>query len=276
MSLLATWGVGAQEGAESGSEAVEPPLPEQIGAINDYAASLGRESRHTLRRHIEALAAEAVEVVLLITLLDPFSDSPRMSQAIWNRWGLSSNSLLLLFVREGDRWVFEQRTGEELPRRPLGDEARREIRALLDDRRIASAAIRAVEGVAEAFEIGTLGAEERSPPGREPSGQATPGEDEGQSRAFWKRPLFWGLLGGLGGVALVWGAIRFALTWLCPRCGARMQRQTVGRRIQPLAQARPRASRGGRGRAGGRKRSRTLVYYYCQRCGYRRSSRGEG
>lgn len=236
------------------AQAQAPPLPERMGAINDYAAALGRESRRELQAQIETLERRGVSVVVLITLLDPFSDPARLAEAIRQRWELSEKSVLLLFVREGERWAFEARAEPELSSRltalRLGA-PRQAIQALLNERRVAAAALVAVAHLTELFE-----------PPREPSSPETvpPARDWARetARPFWGSALFWVLAAGGGALALVGGLVWFALTWLCPRCAGRLRRRAP----------RPFEVRGRSPRRGS--------IYYCRRCGFTRAARRRG
>lgn len=236
-------------------QAEEPPLPQPIGAINDYGAQLGPETRKQLQALADALKAQAdVRLVLLITLLDPFSNPAQLATAIWDAWNLDSRTVLLLFVREEGDWRFFVQAGSELAPTLLApdvQEVLERVRGLTAQRRIAQAARKVMEGLAEHFQ---------------PSLAERPSSTEVsplKGQASW-RP--W-LVGGLAGL----GALGFTL-WVaqrgrCPRCGERLRR-----REQSAGMA---SFRHGRSRLQTRSDRRGWVYY-CRRCGYARvASRGE-
>jgi len=223
----------------------EPPLPKPIGAINDYAAALGPKSRKELDALIGRLRTEGIEVRLLITLLDPYSDPKLLSQRLWEEWGLSSKgTVLLLFVREEDRWRFHWRASPDLAPRLSNKAAwkhREAIQALLIQRRVAQAARRAVSALSDL--LGGSGETEATAPQR------------GTSRLFQSRWVGYGL-GAIAAVGLMIGLIRWALVWLCPECGSRLKRESG------------RAFGFGYGSWVRGRRTRRNWVYYCRRCGW--------
>jgi len=215
-----------------------------MGAINDYAAALGRESRGKLQGWIDRLRRDQVEITLLITLLDPFSDPRMLAEAIWEEWGLGGErAILLLLVREADSWRFHYKAGRELAEQlrvyPMG-EYRRHVEELLGERRVGRAALAAVKGL-----LDMLG----GPPEDLSAGAAGP---------KIASPALWYVVGGFF-IALLMGLIWALRVRLCPRCGGRLRRDAaaLGPSYARLA------GRGGRERV-----------YYCSRCGYLRVLRG--
>jgi len=222
-----------------------------MGAINDYAAALGPKSRQELKALIELLRAEGVNVTLLITLLDPYSNPELLSQSIWEEWGLEAEAtVLLLFVREEDRWRFHWRASPDLTSSLSSQSASSQksaIEALLAQRRVAQAARRAVK-----FLSGLLT--------RAPVGERSEAAAPQQEAHSWvkSRGLWYGLLGGLGGVGLVIALLRLAVIWLCPNCGSRLKRES-GRSLGFAYGGWSQSRRGHKNRV-----------YYCRRCGYLR------
>ncbi len=243
-------------------EEAPPPLPKAMGAINDYAAVLGKESREQLQTWINELKTKSkINVVLLITLLDPYSDPPTLTQKIWEAWKLGGEpTIFLLFVREADRWAFDWKFTQDLAPRlvdlSLGGELIRSMQALLNERRVGTAAMQAVERLkATLIELET--------PESQPQAQEEPSlpAPANVPRSFVGSPAFWSIVGGAAGIAVIAGLIWFALTWLCPGCGGRLSRGST-RTFGPSYSLRSRRRRGER-------------VYYCRRCGYLRVRRGE-
>jgi uncharacterized membrane protein YgcG len=240
------------------SPADEPPLPQPIGAINDYAAILGRESRQQLQSWIDELKAKReINVVLLITLIDPYSDPPALMEKIWESWKLGAEqTIFLLLVREADLWFFQAKASPDLA---LPDsEYRRSIQRLLDERRVGTAAMRAVEHLKNAL----LEPETPEPHPEIVDSQSPETTLPQRSPSFLGSPLFWSIGAGFGLIASV---IWWALLWLCPGCGSRLQRSTT----RAFGRWGLRA-----GSRGNRRRAQERVYY-CRRCGYSRVRRGE-
>jgi hypothetical protein len=244
------WGIWADE-----SQPQPPlPLPKPIGAINDYAAALGRESREQLQALIAELRSERkVAVTILITLLDPYSDPRRLSEALWEEWKLGpERTIFLLLVREADRWRFHWKASPDLAAQlsdPMG-EYHRSIQGLLEERRVGRAALQAVEYLTE-----LLG----GPKGVGPEPRFEP--EDRSLRPFLGSPPFWYLLGGVAGMGVLWVLIRMVRVRLCPECGRRLSRRSA----QAFGPSYARLARRG---------ARDWVYY-CQRCGYLRIRRGE-
>ncbi|MFB6285554.1 MAG: TPM domain-containing protein, partial [Candidatus Bipolaricaulia bacterium] len=133
IAILAFVGLALLTGAANGQEDIS--LPQQMGAINDYAASLGRQTREHLQSQVERLSSEAnVDLAVLISLIDPFSDPARYAEAIWRQWDLGSKrSVLLVVVREAEtRWAFRV-LGSSGISDQLSVLRRGEARAAIDD-----------------------------------------------------------------------------------------------------------------------------------------------
>lgn len=247
-------------------QAEEPPLPQPIGAINDYGAQLGPETRKQLQALAETLKAQAdVRLVLLITLLDPFSNPAQLAAAIWDAWDLDSRTVLLLFVREEGDWRFFVQAGSELAPTLLAPDVQgglERVRGLTAQRRIAQAAREALEGLAKRFQPSSA---EKSPlagKNQVPSGTKGPPSEEVINWRPW--PWLVGGLAGLGALGLTLWALQRRR---CPRCGERLRRRGPSAGMASF--------RHGRSRLQTRSDRRGWVYY-CRRCGYARvASRGE-
>ncbi len=248
MSRRAFWVIGGMIcfGLFKGLAAEEPPLPQPIGELNDYAGILGQESRQQLQRSIDELKTQGVKVFLLITLLDPFSDPAQLAERIWQAWKLApERTILIVFVREADQWALWWKLTPDLASQldySSTGEYRSSLERLLKERRVGQAVVHSIESLRGWF--APPKASEELPPRAGPSAGS---------------PLFWYLLAGAGGVGMIAGLIWFALVWLCPECGGRLSRRS--------------AWAFGPGRwARSRRRERV---YYCARCGYLRIRRGE-
>lgn len=254
----------------------EPDLPQQIGAVNDYAASLGRQTREGLQTQIDRLRSEAnVDVAVLISLIDPFGDPARYAESIWNEWGLGSErTVLLVYVREGgERWAFRVRASSDVSSRLSGlrlGATRTAIDDALADGDVAEAVRIAVDALAERWAPGTP-ASSGEPGDADPSGStSTSNSASPTDRSPWWGSV-WVWIGGGALVVLIGigGLIWAMLVWFCPRCGARLQKRTESSTAW---------DRVGRGRS-----SRSV--YYCPSCRYvrrlrkrstqRRRTRGE-
>jgi len=242
-------------------EATEPPLPQAMGAINDYAAVLGKESRQQLQSWIDELKTKAkISVFLLITLLDPYSDPPTFTDKLWKSWQLEAEgTIFLLLAREADQWVFYWRSSPDVASRlasPRGNEDYGpSIQKLLGERRVGTAAMRAVEHLREKL----IPSEPQPKPEQE--SPTSPSSSRTASSAIVGSRVFWYVFGGIAGAGLTGGMLWLAFVWLCPSCGGRLSRRSA----QPI---RSFYARGVRKRAGER-------VYYCHRCGYRRVRRRE-
>lgn len=239
------------------AEEPRPLLPGRIGDLNDYGAQLGEGTRRTLQSQIDRLRERAgARVTVLITLLDPFSDPERYAREIWKRWELDQEqgqeqgqAVLLVFVREGERWAFAWQASSDLMDRLGGSwaaELRRAVDERLQERRVAAAARRALSTLSDALDVG--------PP-------AAPPEPPAVRRSTWPyAPAFgWGVGIGLGLGALYLG-LRWVVRWVCPACGRKLHRRSAG--MSHLY---------GRRRRNGARRSPREWVYYCRRCGYHRS-----
>ena len=262
--LLAITGCCLLGGRSAAQDA--PDLPQQMGTINDYAASLGRQTRDQLQSQIDRLRTDAnVNVAVLISLIDPFSDPARYAEAIWDEWELGdARTVLLVYVREGgERWAFRVRASSDVSNRlsalRLG-EARTSIDSALADRDVAEAVRIGVGALAERWAPETpspSNAADETPTSTSetddaPSSTVTASGGEGPP---WWRSL-WAWIGGgiLVGLAVLGGVVWTLLTWFCPRCGARLRKREAS--VMPWQ----RAVRG---------RGRRSVYY-CPRCRYER------
>lgn len=238
-------------GFELGAVADEPPLPQAIGDINDYAGILGPESRQQLQSLIDELKHQQVNIRLLITLLDPYSDPTLLVEKLWQKWELSEEqTVFVLLVKESDHWVFHWRFSQDLASQlepSLVGKHRSSLQRLLDERRVGRAAVQAVESLRELL--------------AKPQIQELNKSLEGAKvrRPFLGSPAFWYLSGGLAGVGGLVGLIWLALVWLCPQCGRRLRRSYW---FRPSYARRARERRGD-------------PVYYCPQCGYMRVRRGE-
>ena len=248
----------------------QPPvdLPQPLGAISDYGAQLGRSTRIQLQTQIDDLYQEAgIRVYVLVTLLDPFGNPSVLAERIWEAWALdegedSEKTVLLLFVREGEPWAFRWRAGSALApqlRSPEMRETWEAVTALVEERKIAQAVREGVGGLHRFF-VGPSPEPTPSPPSKEQRPSARTGRTP-----IWLY-VVWGFFGLL---ALLGGLIAYALVWLCPECGARLQRSPIGAYGLPPG---PRSLRSS-SRRGARGARRGWVYY-CRRCGYRRVRSG--
>jgi len=265
IATLALVGLALLTGSASAQEEIS--LPQQMGAINDYAASLGRQTREHLQSQVDRLSSEAnVDLAVLISLIDPFGDPARYAEAIWSQWELGSErSVLLVYVRAAEsRWVFRARgssdVSDQLSTLRVG-QTRSAIDDALADRDVAEAVRAGVDALTAQWAPvtdspssadGTTGSDSATSSSDGAAATAQPAESP------WWQPLWAWIAGGvallLGILALVVWAL---LTWFCPRCGSRLRRRT--------ATPRP-GERAGRGEA-----SRSV--YSCPNCRYVRRPR---
>lgn len=240
-------------------EPAPPPLPKAMGAINDYAAALGRESRQQLQGWIDELKAKSkLSVFLLITLLDPYSDPPTFSQKLWESWKLGTErTILLLLVKETDHWIFHWKSSPDLalPLADLSGDSHRSIQGLLGQRRVGTAAVQAVGRLRELF------VEPEAPKPQESPEQPLPAPSSPRS-SFIGSPTFWYALGGLVGVGVIAVLVGLARVRICPRCGGRMSRRSSTQSFRSSYARRT------------RRKTRERVYS-CLRCGYQRVRRRE-
>jgi len=260
-------------------------LPERMGPINDYAAQLGNEQRERLKFLVERLAYETgieggIQANLLITLLDPFSNTTRFASAIWDHWELqNNNTLLLVFVRDQGAWYFHwQASPDQMGNlNALVNETKIFERAvqLVRDRRISDAAVEAFEQLALNYagpEIEEIPEDEilfndaslESPLNPEPLDQE---QDEVLFEDFSTESIntqttsedqtLWYALGGVGGSLVLFLLIRMAFMSSCPHCGGRLQRRdaSMGRTSYRRSTS-----------------SRSKRITYCPNCRYQRTA----
>ena len=265
VSIVAVVGWGLMAGAGFAQDDVD--LPQQMGPINDYAASLGRQTREHLHSQIDRLSDEAnVDLAVLISLIDPFGDSARYAEAIWSEWNMGSErSVLLVVVREAEnRWVFRARASsdvsDQLSELRLG-EARSAIDGALADRDIADAVRIGVDVLAEKWAPATPAPPTGSSETTDSASAATADDDApsapSSEGAWWRALWVWIVGGALLVLVLIALVIWALLAWFCPRCGARLHKRT---------EASMAWDRVGRAAA-----SRSV--YYCPRCRYVRRPR---
>ncbi|MCS6903444.1 MAG: TPM domain-containing protein [Candidatus Bipolaricaulota bacterium] len=182
-------------------------LPRQMGAINDYAAVIG-PARAALQAQLDEIKKNFnVQIVILATIYDPYDDSQRFAQSIWEFWKLGERTALLLFTKEQpERWVFELKLGESLrpSLRPEHLERLRQgLQAHLERRRVQTAIEESVAAL-HAMLDGSYGQPPPAP------------------RLDFDFTWLWIALGALLLVIVFVGARAFFQT-LCPRCGTRMR-----------------------------------------------------
>ncbi len=250
-----------------------PPLPQRMGAINDYAASLGRQTREQLQAQIDRLDRNAgVELAVLVSLLDPFGDPSRYADAIWREWGMGGDrAVLLVYVREAEtRWAFRVRGSSAVADQVAALRSggpRDAVDRALADRDVAEAVRLGVDALARQFEAAPNGAQS-DPATDGPTGDAAESAEAGSAEASDASqdgrdaraglPLWAWIAGGLGLLVLVLTVVVWTLlTWFCPRCGSTLRKRTES--PQPWE----RAGRGGSHRS----------VYYCRNCRYVRRPR---
>lgn len=264
-----------------------PNLPQQMGSINDYAATLGIEDRQQIANHIDRLINRGnLNVVLLISRLDPFSHPPTFADAIWSEWDLAEDrTLLLIYVSEESSWRFHWKASLDV-RSVIEEVADSEdfqrVSRLVNDRRIADAAIQALSTLDSVFVV----PEVIEPPIQESliedptsvsedqliADDETNGGDvvvQGefpvvsesiplvQTQSNSNTLLY--IAGGVIVALILFLLVKIGLSGMCPDCGARLEKRT-----DPFSrpQFHRRSSRRGFGKQ---------VYYACPNCRYQRA-----
>jgi hypothetical protein len=248
-----------------------PPLPQKTGAINDYSATLGNESRKTLQDLMTTLQNDGkTRVTLLFSRLDPFSNPPQFGEALWQAWQLEGErSIFLLFVTEENDWQFYWRTSADLSAsfaEPAVKDALAKAQKSVSDRNISEAAIDFITTLKGLYVIVPV-----APPpsktnssnttGTQQPSTTTPSPDQiasqQQSSKFLSLPMgFWYVAGGVGVALVLLLLIRAAFLSACPKCGGPLRKRQESMGYSQLQ------------RRGSQRKSR--VVYYCPNCRYQR------
>jgi hypothetical protein len=254
-----------------------PTLPQQIGSLNDYAATLGTQSRQEIQDKIDRLSTRGnLNVAVLISRLDPFSHPPTFADAIWSEWTLSDErTLLLVFVSEEDSWNFHWKSSIDV--RSIIDEVAltedfQRVSTLVKDRRISDAVVQAISildtnfvapEIIEAPVETQLVEDPETLPDEVLIEEDYPISSENisltQTQSGTQSNTLLYVIGGLIAALLLFLLVRLGLSGLCPDCGARLQKRT-----DPFSrpQFHRRSSRRGFGKQ---------VYYACPNCRYQRA-----
>lgn len=245
-------------------------MPQKTGAINDYSATLGNESRKTLQDLITTLLNDGkTRVTLLFSRLDPFSNPPQFGEALWQAWQLEGErSIFLLFVTEENDWQFYWRTSADLSA-SFADSAIKEALAKaqksVSDHNISEAAIDFVTTLKGLYVVVPV----TPPPSQanssntattQPSTTNVPPDQmlpQQQSSKFLSLPMsFWYVAGGVGVALMLLLLIRGAFLSSCPKCGGPMRKRQESMGYSQLQ--RPSSQR------------KSRVVYYCRNCRYQR------
>ncbi len=183
-------------------------LPRSVGRINDYANLLSIEDRKKIKDWLEPISEEGLDLTILASRRDPYSDPEKYFGKIIDKWGLEGG--FILFVEEENSWKTVYFLG-------------RKTRALLRSK-----------GLLKSYQSGI---EERIAGGDPRDAlmfsvrrlfRAVTGEieaaDEGSSFGSWSVPVIpLVFLGGFFVLVLFYGLLRWELNRRCPECGVRMR-----------------------------------------------------
>lgn len=206
-------------------------LPQSIGPISDYGAVFDRHDREEISASIEEVRQLLhLDVSLLVSWENPFSDVATFAEAVFRSWGLGTkDAILAVFLRSGRTWTAAVVASSSVRARigAIDRTLAERIHDLVSHSRIEEAA-RAMLAALRALPAARAATEVRPP---------------AAARSRTGKVL--GLVAGIAaGVAfLAWCIHR----WVCPRCGRLLRATTT-----PF-----RSSRSGR-------------VYSCRRCGFRR------
>lgn len=151
---------------------------------------MGRADRETLQSLIPQLSTLGVDLFYLASWHDPFGDPDEYAREVFSAWELGTGDVLVVFLREGDRWQVAGVLGAGVPIAQGAFE-----RALARAASRANLAPPARAAISLAEDLLAL------------AGSGGSGEGEGE-------PVWLYALGGLVGLAVVW----VARGRLCPRC----------------------------------------------------------
>lgn len=192
----------------------QPLLPQQVGVVNDYAASLGgKPQRAQLTQTLADLkSTHGVSLVILVSERDPFNDPSRYAAEIRRAWSLpNARNAFVLFLKTNGQWKLDVWLGQELSflseLEGFGP-YQTQLKTLTQRGLIRQAALHAAEGLLALL-----------------SRFQTPAPAGSRGLGF---P--WELAGG-GVVGLA--ALGIAWRWLrsfCPHCVRRLQRVRRGKR----------------------------------------------
>ncbi|MFH1609287.1 MAG: hypothetical protein ABID40_01490 [Candidatus Bipolaricaulota bacterium] len=189
--------------------AAQQPLPEQVGAINDYGQTLQRADRERLEGLVAALKGRGVSFVYLATWRDPFANLTTYTGAVFSAWRLPKDALLVVFLRGEDRrWRVEARFGE----RAAAAVPQTEWQKILAEAGIEANRAQPAQAVLNLGDrlLALLSSDRTPVPATE-------------------RPWWWAYaLAGLAGVA---GLVLLVRSLLCPRCFRPLRRRASFRGI---------------------------------------------
>ena len=250
-------------------------LPQQTGAINDYAAQLGIETRDRLEFLIARLQSGAdINANLIITLIDPFSNPSNFSAALWSEWALpEERAILVAFIREENIWRFHWRSSNDL-KSALNELENAEyfdrVRNLVSDRRVVHAAIEFFEVLSENF-VGPeieevieepltleqaleVDAEERNLEDEFISSLTTESINQVEAPGFFEsNATLLYVIGGIAASIILLLLIKLAFSLTCPECGGRLQKRENSMRALYNQRVTPR---------------HTQRISYCTKCNY--------
>lgn len=91
-------------------------LPGRMGYINEYGGLMsGREQEQIEERLASIEKRWGVEIVILVTIRDPYRNPQYFAHKIMENWELDSRkAFFLLFVKEDDQWYWERLFGSYL------------------------------------------------------------------------------------------------------------------------------------------------------------------
>ena len=187
--------------------ALAQPLPQQTGAINDYAATLGgKPQRQPLKQAIDRLqAAHGVSLVVLVSQRDPFNDPARYAAEIRRAWSLpNARNVFVLFLKVNGRWQLDFWWGQDLMTLSTlagFQQFQSQLQTLTRRGRIRQAALQAADGLLKLLS------------------QPQPSPSSARSNFPWE-------IAGAGLLGL--GALSVAWRWLrsyCPHCARRLERR---------------------------------------------------
>jgi len=186
-------------------------LPQQTGAINDYAAVLGgKPQREPLQNFIDQLQEKhQVSLILLFSERDPFNDPQRYAAEIRQAWNIDGSRIIFgMFLEDTPRWSLHLWAGTALQSH-LPSEVRinleKQINTAAQRGRIRPASQQLGQTLLDLFEKGVV-----SP---------KPEESDGN----WFTPTAF----TFSGLMMFWGFLRWARSY-CPHCVKRLHEARRG------------------------------------------------
>ncbi len=191
-------------------------LPQQTGAINDYAAVLGgKPQRSALQQSIDQLQEKyQVSLILLFSERDPFDDPERYAAEIRHAWNIDgSRAIFGMFLEDTPNWSLHLWAGTELQGflpYAVRTNLEKQINTAAQRGRIRPASQQLGQTLLDLFEKGVVSVSSKN------------------SESNWFTPTAF----TFSGLMMFWGFLRWVRSY-CPHCVKRLhQTRRRGKKLR--------------------------------------------